>query len=68
MNYAKLDKSERLQRALKLLSDKGLHSTRDIIRKAHVCAVNSVIGELRMNGKKIPCKRVGGIYFYRLVG
>ena len=66
MNYAKLDKSERLKRAFKLLSDKGLHSTRDIIRKAHVCAVNSVISELRKNKKKITCKRVDGVYYYRM--
>ena len=66
MNYAKLDKSERLKRAFKLLSDKGLHSTRDIIRCAHVCAVNSVISELRENKKKITCKRVGHIYYYRM--
>ena len=66
MNYAKLDKSERLKRAFKLLSDKGLHSTRDIIRKAHVCAVNSVIAELRKNKKKIICKRVGNVWLYRM--
>ena len=66
MNYAKLDKSDRLRRVLSLLKDHRLHSTRDIIRRAHVCAVNSIISELRGNKKKITCKRVGGIYYYRM--
>ena len=66
MNHAKLTKSERLQRAFKLLSDKRPHSTREIIRKAHVCAVNSIASELRRNKKKINCKRIGNIYYYSL--
>ena len=67
MNYAKLTKSERLQRAFTLLSDKRPHSTRDIIRKAHVCAVNSIVSELRGNKKKITCTRVGNVWLYRMV-
>ena len=42
MNAARLSKSDRLQRVLRLLKDRKWYSTRAIIRKAHVCAVNSM--------------------------
>ena len=66
MHYAHLAKSKRLQRTLRLLSDGQEHSTRDIIRGADVCAVNSVISELRANGIPVRSCVKGGIWFYRL--
>ena len=60
MHHAKLKKSARLQRVAKLLkAHKRPLSTMDIIEKAKVCAVNSIISELRENGMKIDCQRKG---------
>jgi len=66
MNAAKLNKSTRLKRVLAVLRRGGAYSTRDLIRKAHVCAVNSIIAELRANGKQVECFRRGGVWFYML--
>jgi hypothetical protein len=66
MNAANLSKSKRLQRVLGVLSDYRRHSTMDIIRKAKVCAVNSIVAELRMNRMAIDCKREGDKWFYQL--
>ena len=64
MHSAKIENSVRLQRVLKVLKDKARHTTRDIIRKAKVCAVNSIISELRDNGLKIECERVANRWYY----
>lgn len=56
MKHATL-KSARLQRVLKVLSEKGEHSTWDIMRRAKVCAVNSCIAELRELGARIEVRR-----------
>lgn len=66
MHHARLSKSTRLQRVARLLSDGKLYSTRQIIRAARVCAVNSVVAELRENGKHIECARIGKNWFYRM--
>lgn len=66
MHSACLARSSRLQRVLKLLADGVPHSTRQIIQEANVCAVNSVIAELRDNGIDIDCRNVGGIYYYQI--
>jgi len=66
MHSAKLNKSLRLQRVLKVLLDGNKHTTRDIIRKAHVCAVNSIISEIRDNGFKVMCERKANKWFYWL--
>ena len=66
MNAANLDKSDRLQRVLKLLKKGGEFTTLDIVMKAHVCAVNSVVAELRQHGYNINCQRRGDKWFYRL--
>lgn len=67
MHAAKLDSSARLQRVLSLLLDLKPHTTRDIIRRACCCAVNSCISELRANGYDIACKQVErGRYEYTL--
>lgn len=49
--------SPRLQRALKLLSDGRPHTTRELVRKAQVMAVNAVVSELRHHGAEIICTR-----------
>ena len=66
MHSAILAKSTRLQRVYKLLKDGKPHTTRDIIRKASVCAVNSVVAELRSNGVNIACQREGDVWRYWL--
>lgn len=65
---ARLD-SPRLQRVLALLSDGRPRTTRDIVRKARVMAVNACIAELRHHGAEITCVRQtapngGGWRFY----
>lgn len=40
-----------------LLSDGREYSTRDIVRKARVMAVNACIAELRAHGAEIACSR-----------
>lgn len=47
--------SPRLQRVLKLLSDGKPHTTRDIVRRARVMAVNACVSELRHHGAEITC-------------
>lgn len=58
MHYGRLSSSPRLQRALRVLQEaKGEISTLDLSRRAEVCAVNSVIAELRANGAEIICRQ-----------
>lgn len=58
MRAARLTKSARLKRALRALqADGGWMSTRELIRRARICAVNSVIAELRENGCDIETKQ-----------
>jgi hypothetical protein len=47
--------SPRLQRVLELLSDGKPHTTRDVVRKARVMAVNACVSELRHHGAEIVC-------------
>ena len=37
-----------------------------IIQRANVCAVNSIISELRANGFDINCQRQGDVWYYQL--
>lgn len=66
MKAANFDKSDRLQRVFKLLRRGGEFTTLDIVTKAEVCAVNSIIAELRQHGHDISCQRRGDRWFYRL--
>lgn len=59
-------RSNRLKRTLAVLADCEEHTTRDIILNARVCAVNSIVCELRANGIAITCRRERGIWYYRL--
>lgn len=67
MNAASVETSKRLQRVDRLLSDRRPHSTLDIIKRAKVCAVNSIISELRRSGRKIVCTRDDKTWYYRLL-
>lgn len=66
MNAASIESSDRLNRVLDLLSHGGEFTTLDIIKSANVCAVNSIIAELRQNGFDIDCQRRGDKWFYKL--
>ena len=66
MNAASIESSDRLNRVLDLLSLGCECTTLDIIIKANVCAVNSIISELRQNGFDIACQRRGEKWFYKL--
>lgn len=66
MKYAKIAKSKRLQRLRAILRDRRPHSTRDLIRRAHICAVSACVSELRSNGMDIACQRRGGIWYYQM--
>lgn len=67
MHAARIEHSDRLQRVLALLSDGAWHSTLDIVFAARVCAVNSCVAELRHNGVRVDCRKVGKDRFeYRL--
>jgi hypothetical protein len=65
MNAARISSSERLQRVDALLSDGREYSTLEIIINAQVCAVNSIVSELRHNGRAISCRRTGDVWYYR---
>ncbi len=67
MHAASLASSERLQRVHALLMDGNEHSTLEIITEAQVCAVNSIIAELRANGAAIVCRQVRNPYSRRRV-
>lgn len=49
--------SPRLQRVLGLLADGRAYSTREVVRKARVMAVNAVMSELRHHGAEITCSQ-----------
>jgi hypothetical protein len=66
LKAANLSKSDRLQRVFKLLSKGGEYTTLEIIQQAGVCAVNSIISELRANGFDISCERRENKWFYRM--
>jgi len=64
MHFATLEKSQRLQRVLAVLRDGKTHTTRDLILKAQVCAVNSIVAEIRANGIHVDCRRSGDVWWY----
>lgn len=64
MHAARLGHSDRLQRVRALLVDGVPRSTMEIITQARVCAVNSIVAELRHNGVPVACQRVGDVWLY----
>jgi len=66
MHSARIEKSDRLQRVYTCLL-RGPKTTLQIAQEAGVCAVNSIVEELRDNGIDIDCKCIKkGVYQYRL--
>lgn len=64
---ANIKSSDRLGRVFRLLQDGNWHGTWEIINNCEVCAVNTVIAELRHNGLRIETRCNGtGRYEYRL--
>ena len=59
MHAANLRSSERLQKVLDFLKNRGTEgaTTMEIVKGCGVCAVNSIIAELRQNGYTITCKQ-----------
>jgi len=70
MHAASLNRSARLRRVLEVLrkarEENQPVSTMEIVQQAQVCAVNSIIAELRVNGYSIDCTRNDGRWYYRL--
>ncbi len=67
MHAANVDRSVRLNKVLGILASGAWVGTREIVRAADVCAVNSIISEIRANGIKVNCRCVGrGRYEYSL--
>lgn len=64
LKAANLATSARLQRVADLLADGREHTTLEIIQAAQVCAVNSIVAELRANGLTILCRRCGDVWVY----
>ena len=68
---ALLENSLRLHRVAKFLGDKKTYTTLEIQLTCHVCAVGSIVSELRdsKNGFDIVCKQVGNDRFeYTMIG
>jgi hypothetical protein len=69
IHAATVEGSERLQKVLDLLRQYKERTTLQIIMGAGVCAVNSIIAELRENGYLINCRCVArGCFAYSLIG
>lgn len=69
MHAAKIEDSPRLQKVRDFLRRQGSATTFEIIQGCQVCAVNSIIAELRANGFTIACTAVKGqrgVYRYTL--
>ena len=71
VNAARLERSSRLRRVCELLCDGREYSTLEIVEGARVCAVNSIVSELRANGLIIKCRQAVAshgerIWLYRL--
>lgn len=69
MHAAKLEDSPRLRKVLDYLRRTGPATTIQIVKGCDVCAVNSIIAELRSNGFVIICTAVKGqrgVYQYQL--
>lgn len=67
MNSARIEKSKRLQSVDKALSKGVEMSTKELIQATGMCAINSIISELRDNGKDIRCQRRGGAWYYLMI-
>lgn len=67
IHAASLGSSDRLRRVVRLLCDGQPHSTLEITQACSVCAVNSIVSELRARTSlRISCRRVGDHFEYQL--
>jgi len=67
IHAATLEGSKRLQRVAYMLSDYREYTTRQIVKQADVCAVNTIVQELRENGLNIACRCITrGVYGYTM--
>lgn len=72
MNYARIEKSARLQKLYAFLADGKPHTTKEIGDVTDIEAVGSAIGELRRNGFRIVCRQTRGghdsrVFEYQLI-
>lgn len=70
MHAAKIADSPRLQKVLAFLRRHGPATTLEIVTGCQVCAVNSIIAEIRANGYTVNCQAVKGrrgVYRYELI-
>jgi len=72
MNHARIAKSSRLRRLLKVLQQAGKDlSTFELVLKARNPAISASISELRANGAVIRCRKVREngrfVHYYRLI-
>lgn len=73
MNYARIEKSTRLQKLYAFLSDGRPHTTKEIGDATGIEAVGSAVGELRRNGFNIVCRQTrrkedARVFEYQLMG
>ena len=68
MHAAVLERSDRLQRVLDLLTAaKGQWlSTWEIQQGARTCATGTCVAEIRANGIPVECRREGKVWRYKL--
>ncbi len=57
IHTARLERSASLRRVDALLADGEEHSILEIIHWVRVCAVNTIVAELRVNGRRIYCRQ-----------
>lgn len=65
MKAARVESSDRLRRVDNLLAGGREYTTLEIIAYCGVCAVNSIVAELRQNGRDIRCRREGNAWYYK---
>ena len=50
--------NRRYNAVLNILSDHCWHSTRELVQRSGMCAINTIISELRQHGCEIECRQV----------
>ena len=66
IHAAKVARSPRLNRVLRVLRDGREHTSWELQMEARTVAVHTCISELRANGYSITCRRMGHVWTYRL--
>lgn len=67
MNAARIERSDRLQRVLQVLTALPRPSSLEIQEIARVTAPGTCVSELRHAGYRVECKKERGIFYYTLV-